>query len=562
MASSIPSCGPCDIQHITKPSIVWCTECEEGLCTQCIKHHTASKASRNHNTLPINEYQELPNDVKKITENCSKHNEKYTIYCRKHECPCCGSCVVEDHIDCRDFVRLTNIIDKAKSSESINEIEQSLSEMAKNIERIRQNREKNIKTISEKKQHIEKEIKETRAKINNHLDKIQDVIIETLNAVEQKEIDQITQLLALLDGKRAEISRYQKNVKKIKQHATDLQMFFSVKQFENEVSCNDKFLQSLVVTDNLQNIELSFHPSAVLHKFVTDIQEFGDVNIERKSCDVILSRKKNKQAQMLVPRVSNRSVEDINIKLRKTVNNERYDVTGCCLLPDLRMAFTLYSSNIVKIINADGSKDFEVETPSMAFDVAYISVDNTLAVTSGGSGRQSITIIDIQNKNIKKEIPLDSYCYGITVKDTQLVYSAAGNGILLIDPYNNSTNEIVSVKLPLSCYVAHFGDKIYHTNKKSDSVICYGLQGAAHWTFKNKILRTPCGISVDNDGNVYVVGYSSNNVVVISADGQHHKEILTAKDGLSSSFSLNYDKNTNQLLVANNQNTAMIFTLV
>lgn len=186
MASSIPPCGPCDIQHITKPSIVWCTECEEGLCPQCLKHHTASKASRNHNTMPITEYQELPSDVKKFTENCDKHNEKYTIYCRKHECPCCGSCVVEDHIDCRDFVRLTNIIDKAKTSVFLNEIEQSLSEMAENIERIRQNRENNIKTISEKKQHIEKEIMETRAKINNYLDKIQDAIIETLNTVEKK----------------------------------------------------------------------------------------------------------------------------------------------------------------------------------------------------------------------------------------------------------------------------------------------------------------------------------------------------------------------------------------
>ncbi|CAG2249113.1 unnamed protein product [Mytilus edulis] len=214
--------------------------------------------------MPITEYQELPSDVKKITENCDKHNEKYTIYCRKHECPCCGGCVVEDHIDCRHFFRLTNIIDKAKTSESLNEIEQSLSEMAENIERIRQNRENNIKTISEKKQHIEKEIKETREKINNHLDKIQDAIIETLNKVVEKEKDQIRQLLALLDGKRAEISEHQKNME------------------------------------------------------------------------------------------------------------------------EWRLRFMI--SNNVKIFKTDGSKDFEVKTPTWAFDVAYISEDNTLAVSSGESG--------------------------------------------------------------------------------------------------------------------------------------------------------------------------------
>jgi DNA-binding beta-propeller fold protein YncE len=42
----------------------------------------------------------------------------------------------------------------------------------------------------------------------------------------------------------------------------------------------------------------------------------------------------------------------------------------------------------------------------------------------------------------------------------------------------------------------------------------------------------PRGISVDNDGNVYVVGGGSNNVVVISPDGQRHRQILSAGDGL------------------------------
>ncbi|XP_052065861.1 transcription intermediary factor 1-alpha-like [Mytilus californianus] len=203
MATSIPSCGPCDIQHITKPSLVWCTECEEGLCPQCIKHHTASKASRNHRTRPITEHQELPSDVKKITENCDKHNEKYTIYCKKHECLCCGSCVVIDHTNCREFSRLTDIIDKTKTSEALNEIEQLLSEMAENIQRIRQNRENNMKTLSEKEQDIDRKSWKPGLK-------------STLNTAEEKETDQISQMLALLDGERAEIYEHQNTVIKIK----------------------------------------------------------------------------------------------------------------------------------------------------------------------------------------------------------------------------------------------------------------------------------------------------------------------------------------------------------
>lgn len=329
MATSIPLCGSCDLQHITKPSIVWCTDCEEGLCSECQKHHSVSKPSRNHSTLPINEYQELPSDVQQITQNCDKHDEKYTVYCKTHECPCCGSCVVEDHISCRDFSRLTDIIDKSKTSEALNEIEQSLSEMAENIQRIRQNREKNMKTLSEQKRHIEQEIKETRTKINIHLDKIQDAIMSTLSTAEEKERSQINQSLIVLGGKGIEIFEYQRKIGKIKQHATDLQTFLSMKQLENEVSCKNKFLQSLVDTDSLKESELSYQAHTVIHKFVTDIKNFGDITIEKKPCEVILARRKDKQAQMLVPQVSKRSVQNINLKLHKTVSINGALTRGC-----------------------------------------------------------------------------------------------------------------------------------------------------------------------------------------------------------------------------------------
>ncbi|CAC5388390.1 unnamed protein product [Mytilus coruscus] len=136
MASSIPSCGPCDTQHISKPSIAWCTLCDKGLCLECKKHPTVSTASRNHNTLPISEYQELARDVQQITENCDKHNEKYTIYCKKHESPCCGSCFVEDHIDCRDFSRLKDIIDRTKNQSLQTKLSNRYQKIYKEFDRI------------------------------------------------------------------------------------------------------------------------------------------------------------------------------------------------------------------------------------------------------------------------------------------------------------------------------------------------------------------------------------------------------------------------------------------
>jgi DNA-binding beta-propeller fold protein YncE len=70
------------------------------------------------------------------------------------------------------------------------------------------------------------------------------------------------------------------------------------------------------------------------------------------------------------------------------------------------------------------------------------------------------------------------------------------------------------------------GNKLYYTNYRTHTVTCCDLHGKAQWEFKDeRVLQSPRGISVDNEGNVYVVGNSSRNVVVISSDGQRHRQL-------------------------------------
>ncbi|CAG2254828.1 unnamed protein product [Mytilus edulis] len=63
MASNFSVCGICDFRHVTKPSVVWCSECDEGLCNDCKEHHSISKSSRDHDIVPIDDYQNLPSEV-------------------------------------------------------------------------------------------------------------------------------------------------------------------------------------------------------------------------------------------------------------------------------------------------------------------------------------------------------------------------------------------------------------------------------------------------------------------------------------------------------------------
>ncbi|CAG2208012.1 unnamed protein product [Mytilus edulis] len=248
MSSKLAVCGVCDYQHINKASVVWCSECDEGLCEGCKVHHAASKGSRNHSIVLIYDYQNLPSNILQITQICPilgfsiyksyyVSNQKLT---KKHDTPCCRRCVVETHNDCKEIDALDDIIQNVKSSNAFLEIEQIMAELSKNLQRIRINRKENIRNLEENRTQIEKEVHQTRILINTHLDKLQESLMKELYAAEETESKKINHLISSIQKEEKDIADCQTTLDKIKQHASDLQTFLALKHIQLDVTNNER----------------------------------------------------------------------------------------------------------------------------------------------------------------------------------------------------------------------------------------------------------------------------------------------------------------------------------
>ena len=555
MSTSPSFCGMCDNRHISKPSEVWCRDCEEGFCTECIEYHSSWKLLRGHTTIPIAEYQKLPSYVLKIKEHCNEHREKFNLYCKEHECPCCRICIVQNHSDCKNVAIMEEIIKNVKTSSMFNETEHLIKEMIENIGKIRQ--KTNSSAVKEQKRIIENEIQELRAKINNHLDRLQENLKTELDAAEIQETDETRELLVSLDEKQKELTEYQTNIVNIKMYASDLQTFIAVKQIEKDVETHDTCLQSLVNSDSLNQTKLTYKIDTGLKNITTSIQKFAEVVVESK---------KDKQDQMMVAELSPpMSVEHIQLNLKQKINTEGTNIRGCSLLPEGRMVFSGSSSNshTVRFINKERIESFEIykdKTGSRSHDTVYIKDTNSVAVSSGGGGNGCITIIDIESQKVMTTISMDTYNYGMAVRGRTIYYCAGYKGLKMLNLSDRSVSDIISSDMLGVNYLATSGDKLYYTNYSTHAVTCCDLHGTTQWEFKDeRVLQIPLGISVDNDGNAYVVGYNSSNVVVISPDGQRYRPLLSSTDGLSNPSVLDYDKSTNRLLVVNRSGTAFLF---
>jgi len=444
------------------------------------------------------------------------------------------------------------------------EIGQLIDELLKTIGKIRQNREANASAVKEQKILVENEILELRRKIDKHLDKLQEGLMKGLTETEKQVTADTRELLVSLDEKQTKLTEHQTNIVNIKKYASDLQTFLAVKQIEKDVETQDTRVQSLVNSDSLNQTKLSYKIDSGLKTITTSIQKFGEVVVESKPCEMIFVRKKDKQAQILVADLSPpMPVENIQLKLNQKIKIKGRFIRGCSFLGDGRMALSCISTNAVRFINKEGVELFQIgrdKTGSCTYDTVYIKDDNSVAVSSGRGDNRCIVIIDIESKKVMTTISMDSNINGMAIRGKTIYYCTENKGLQMLNLSDKSVSNIINRNMSGVLYVATSGDKLYYTNYQTHTVRCCDLHGRTKWEFNDeRVIKGPRGISVDNVGNVYVVGYSTNNVVVISPDGHRHIQLLSSEDGMIKPRVVDYDKSKHRLLVVNESESAFLF---
>jgi hypothetical protein len=276
-------------------------------------------------TVPIEEYRKLPVLIREIKEICEKHNEKYQMFCKSHECPCCRKCTIENHQECKDVVIIEDIIQDVKTSVSFDDLQQQLSVISKNIQRIQENRQANAVLIRKQKERIEKDIRDLRETMNNHLDKLQEKLSTELTQIELKTNNGIHELLTTLQRKEEEIYQSQVNIENIKKYASELQAFLGLKQIQDISIKNENCIQSLLKDGNFKETTLSFKADDQILNLLNNINSFGEIIIEMQSSDVDIETYKQNQAQHWVFNIPV-FVNGLMLKLKKRIKTGRSNV--------------------------------------------------------------------------------------------------------------------------------------------------------------------------------------------------------------------------------------------
>jgi ElaB/YqjD/DUF883 family membrane-anchored ribosome-binding protein len=451
---------------------------------------------------------------------------------------------VYKHRECSDIFPIDEVVDNAKISQNFQDLRQEVDDLVENIKRLRTDREENLKTANDQVQKHVLKVQNLRSNINQHLDKLEEELKSELKKMENKAKTDIQGTIAILNDKENDIVKCQKNIEDITKHASDFQAFFGMREVKSDVTDHEQYIQSLPDDQKFAQINIKCSIDTKIQDILTDVKSFGSVGFQTERSSVSLGRNKNKQAHIL-------TINDKSLKLKRKVKTSGSSVRGCCVTTTGLMLFTLHYGFQLMVVYGDGSiKKVPVRN---CFDVVCID-DNTAAVTTGElSSAPGINIVNIARLSITKFVRLPGNTYGITYYNDSLICCIENKYVHVLscsEDFRIST--IPNTNTLGYSYVVAFKGKICYTNQRKKTITCCLFNGTPVWQFKKEdILGNPHGITVDENGNLYVVGERTSNTVVISADGQCHKIILTSDDGLRKPSAVCFDEPKKQLLVAN-----------
>ncbi|KAL4219546.1 hypothetical protein ACF0H5_022122 [Mactra antiquata] len=259
--------------------------------------------------------------------------------------------------------------------------------------------------------------------------------------------------------------------------------------------------------------------------------------------------------------------------------DDRCSFSGITCLKNGRIVVADYLGHYVKYYDWKTLKLLDyIETSSPPYEVCSSALnDNEVFVTFPFEQRiQHLSVTDNKVELIK-EIPTEGMCYGIGSYVNGLAVSLRLDKhvwqIEILD-YLGSVQNVFKDDAEgkeLFGFIDYIavdkkGERLYVSDGIREAVVCYNLKEATMTSIKEIFtytcvhLRIPKGITIDNSGNIFIIGCESSNVHKVSRAGQRYGVVLGHREQLQNPMGIVYDVNEKKVFVTEGSRKVMIFT--
>ena len=516
MTQSEKLCDPCQFNTEIVKAVSWCSTCEEGLCKSCDKCHRSFTMTSSHVLVPL---EEMNSDKMSLgirgINYCSEHNGKIIeVYCVDHSRPCCTLCATLSHRKCESVISIDTAAAGIKQSTKAVALSNELQQKSKHIDEMIKNRKENIGVIEKKTADILANIDDVKDVAIKHLNEVADKMKEKVTSSKKNTVITLSDEVTELSSIKCTVNNWKVIMDTCVQHGSEQQCLVEMDRITRKNFDLNKEMKEAILQPKRSLV--TFEPNKFLSEFQTNVDFFGDLTLD--------------------------SVNFVSgsIKILKTIEidtekSEARRVNGI-FVPNFLIITDLINRQVIKY-NENYVYLSSLSLPKELSDITSMGQD-TVAVASLQS--DGIYLINIKTMTLTKTINVSSNIYGLQYVEGEFITAFCGTlrwlsteGLRLRDSENHREAWLVR-SLGKNSYICADGKH----------AVSYTKDERKQFTYSSPTLSNPRGIDVDVDGNIYIVGYKSDNIHQITSEGKHVRTISTTDFGISEPWVLRFKPNS------------------
>ncbi|XP_021352494.1 uncharacterized protein LOC110449761 [Mizuhopecten yessoensis] len=518
-------CNPCEKKGKTRiPASIWCETLNIMFCDTCKVdfHDLVHEGCETANLAKPAEIMQRQEQVR-----CGKHAKKMTYHCENHQKLGCSRCITIDHRRCDEVTTTQEYCDKLKRESRLDHWKTSLQKTTEAIGLLIQEFDEQLQSIANDQDIGFKSLIDLRQSVDARLDAMQKKITDELTAIYKKEKENLD--LSLQKCKRL-TSSIQNTIKTSATVSQRIDSVDTILLYQRGVA-EMKSYQDLVT-----EMRKSFIAVRIKHSFDLDLLQM-EKNIPLTLGKVTVQRERRiLPGQLFTPLAECRVKEIAKFNIKSSSDGSDCCASGIVYLPDDHIIVGDCNNKKVKLFTAIGKLEDELKVSGSLMDMCRVDYQ-TVAVTL--SSLIAVYVIKVESSKLtlllKIQLPAGQDLRGITYTGNIFIVSYGSN--VHIVSKDGSTKHMRTYPT-YCCHLAcnPWTQEIYVSQPTSlnGSVTVSKFSNETRTDIaKVGVLNSAFGVDIDCDGNLYVCGQASNNVVQMSADGTRIRELLRVSDGVN-----------------------------
>ncbi|CAC5410363.1 TRIM56 [Mytilus coruscus] len=310
-------CDTCSRQNIRSEAKLWCQDCRDSFCDQCIKLHKVMKFSVDHTVVQISQIRKDKHDLdlSVISDSCPVHiSKRVEAYCFDHKQILCVLCLTLKHRKCDNVQAVEEI--PAINKDALEEFQKDLTIKENATDKMLQESKRDKEILMESFVEIKKTATQNVQSMKDKLDELlvsfkKDLALK-LDENKLKQQTKIESLNTLLEN----IQSINKATNLVKNYGSSVQLFVHLEKSKSEIEL--KMREAMTQLKKTNNVEVQFIVDEILRQ------------INQRDCigNVSITETINRS---LIGLASVRSLDsslDIHLSKKRTIHLYGYKITG------------------------------------------------------------------------------------------------------------------------------------------------------------------------------------------------------------------------------------------